>query len=248
MRSIMLRGVRARILTALALSAVSLACVGLASPAQAHVTANLYGATATSGGYGAAFFRVPHGCGGDATNAVSITMPDGIAVSGVKPQAKAGWKITQGADSITWSGGALKDDEFDDFGVNLKWPTLAAGETSRKVYFRTVQTCGAEVALKTAQGRTTIMGSFPANGGQEVSIFAQDRRIGRSTLGSNGELRFDVPEGKIPVGTEVRIQRGGQVLGNSTPRTESWIAIPGDGNDPAMPAPSVTVVAGGSGH
>ncbi len=246
MRSIMFG--RSRVLAAISVTAATVAAVGLAAPAMAHVTANLYGTTATSGGYGTAFFRVPHGCDGDATNSVSITMPEGVSLAGVKPQAKSGWQITRGVDSITWFGGALADNEFDDFGVNLKWPTLNAGEVSRKVYFKTVQTCAAEVSVKSSQGKTRVSGNFPGNAGQEVGVFTGDTRLGTATVGPDGSLAFVIATKAIPTGTEVTVRRGGKVLGNSTPRTEAWIAVPGDGNDPSMPAPAVTVMAGAAGH
>lgn len=246
MRSIMC--CRSRVLAAISFTAAAVVTVGLATPAMAHVTANLYGATATSGGYGTAFFRVPHGCDGDATNSVSITMPEGVSLVGVKPQAKSGWQITRGVDSITWSGGALADNEFDDFGVNLKWPTLNAGEASRKVYFKTVQTCAAEISVKSSQGKTTVSGNFPLNAGQEVGVFTGDTRLGTATVGPDGNLEFATATKRIPAGAEVTVRRGGKVLGNPTPRAEAWIAVPGDGNDPSMPAPAVTVTAGAAGH
>ncbi len=248
MRSIMRSRGRSKTLAALTIATATGVTLALATPAFAHVTANLYGATATSGGYGTAFFRVPHGCDGDATNAVSITMPEGVSAAAVKPQAKAGWKVSRGADGVTWSNGSLQDQEFDDFGLNLKWPTLSEGETSRKIYFKTVQTCAAEVSLKVTQGSTTVTGAFPEYAGEEVSIFAGDRRLGRAKLGLAGELQFTTAAERIPSGTEVTVRRGGKVLGNSTTRTEAWIAVPGDGNDPSMPAPSVTVMAGTAGH
>jgi len=92
-----------------------------------------------------AVFRVPHGCHGLPTTALKIDIPDGIA--GAKPMPKPGWTLSltkgqKGANSVTWSGGSLPDDEYDEFVVMTHVSvTLAPGAT---VYFPAVQTCGDE--------------------------------------------------------------------------------------------------------
>lgn len=75
--------------------------------------------------------QVTHGCNGEPTNRVSVTIPEGVI--GAKPMPKPGWTVTtekgpyakpypyyhgdisQGVKTITWSGGQLPDDQVDEF-------------------------------------------------------------------------------------------------------------------------------------
>ena len=125
----------------------------LTAPSFAHVT--LAVKEAPIGAEYKAVFRVPHGCKGSATVKLSIEMPNGII--GVKPQPKPGWQIdivkgpydkpyhqfraevTEGVKSVTWSGGNLPDDYYDEFVlVGYLDKGLQAGS---RLYFPTVQTC-----------------------------------------------------------------------------------------------------------
>jgi uncharacterized protein YcnI len=129
-----------------------LAMIGgaLVSPARAHVV--LKDATAVSGTYHVATFRVPHGCGTSPTVAIRIAIPDGIVVA--KPVPKPGWRIeilhealptpvareggilTQRPKEIAWIGGPLPDAYMDEFAVMLRLP---AG--TGPLWFPTVQLC-----------------------------------------------------------------------------------------------------------
>lgn len=98
-------------------------------PAVAHVS--LETATAKMASNYKAVLRVPHGCDGKATVAIRVRLPEGVI--SVKPMPKAGWKIektrgeyakaydyygepqTSGMRELTWSGGNLADDEYDEF-------------------------------------------------------------------------------------------------------------------------------------
>lgn len=99
--------------------------------------------------------RVPHGCDGEATNAVRIEIPEGFYA--VKPMPKTGWdlsiekgayempydnhgtRMTEGVRAVTWSGGDLPDAYYDEFTIRgAVGPQLSAGET---LYFPAVQTC-----------------------------------------------------------------------------------------------------------
>jgi uncharacterized protein YcnI len=121
------------------------------SPANAHVT--LSQTTAPAGGGYTGYFRVGHGCAGSATTALRIEIP--ADVMGAKPQPKAGWSlkiehetlaapvvgdggrtITQRVSAITWSGGPLPDDEWDEFGLSVRLPIRAG-----VVAFPATQTC-----------------------------------------------------------------------------------------------------------
>ena len=119
--------------------------------AQAHVVFSR--TDARPGGYYAGALRVSHGCDGSPTTAVTVTIPEGVAVA--KPQPKPGWSVrieraplaspvpgeggrmlTERVAAITWSG-RLPEDEFDEFGLMLKLPDRAG-----PLYFPVVQTCG----------------------------------------------------------------------------------------------------------
>jgi len=130
--------VRGALSVALAMGAVLGIGVGNAS---AHASLQLYGEKATPGGYGVLFVRVPHGCtGGLTTDRVVVSIPTGFA--SVRPQLIPGWTASRTLSGTTvtevqWSGGALKDSEFADFGISVRYPTTA-GTYGMKV----VQYCG----------------------------------------------------------------------------------------------------------
>lgn len=95
---------------------------------------------------------VPHGCDGAPTDKVTVVIPEGFVSA--KPQVKAGWQIevtqgdyagsyelhgkpvTKGAVSVTWSGGSIPDDQFDEF---LLQGTVSA---EAPLAFVTTQYCG----------------------------------------------------------------------------------------------------------
>ena len=124
----------------------------LSSPAAAHVTLEQREAPANS--YYKAVFRVPHGCKGSPTVRVRIRMPDGA--TSIKPQPRPGWKlevtraklapplddghggkITERVSEVSWSGGRLLDEHFDEFAVMMKLPDRP-GAT---LHFPVVQDC-----------------------------------------------------------------------------------------------------------
>eukprot|EP01037_Dinobryon_pediforme_P011626 gene11626-11721_t len=131
---------------------------GVTSAALAHITLEKSESLPKSGYK--AVFRVPHGCEGSTTTAIKITIPEGVIAA--KPMPKAGWTlamtkgpyansykqygetVTSGVKEITWSGGSLPDDEYDEFTVSTYLTeALAAGSA---VYFPVVQTCEKGVA------------------------------------------------------------------------------------------------------
>jgi len=124
----------------LSIPAMMAASFLLGSAAQAHVVADP--GEGPAGGYFRTALRVPHGCGGKATNAVHVSLPEGPV--GVKPQAKAGWQVEirtqklarpvdvghgRTTDSrvsdVIWSGGNLPNSQFDEFGITLQLPAKA---------------------------------------------------------------------------------------------------------------------------
>lgn len=123
-----------------------------ATAARAHVTLETREAPADS--YYKAAFNVGHGCKGSPTVRVRVRIPDGVVA--VKPQPKAGWElaitkgqlatpysdghggtISEGVTEVTWSGGKLLDEHFDQFILRVKLPN----KPNSFVYFPVVQEC-----------------------------------------------------------------------------------------------------------
>lgn len=141
---------RTRLATVAALTAALLTS---AVPALAHVSA--VADTTASGAYAKVTLRVPHGCEGAATNAVRVQIPAGVG--SVRPQVNPSWElevvegplaepyesegetVSEGVTEVAWVGGDLPDGHLDEFGLSLKLPDDAEGET---LYFPVVQECG----------------------------------------------------------------------------------------------------------
>jgi uncharacterized protein YcnI len=124
-----------------------------ASSAIAHVT--LENRQATPASYYKAVFAVPHGCAGSATVKVRVQIPEGVIA--VKPMPKPGWTvettkgkystsyelhgatISEGVREVTWSGGKLADDNYDEFVL----ATFLTGslKPNTTLYFPVVQEC-----------------------------------------------------------------------------------------------------------
>jgi periplasmic copper chaperone A len=123
----------------------------MATTAFAHVT--LATKEVPVGAEYKAIFRVPHGCTGSATVKLSVEVPAGVI--GVKPQPKSGWQIeivkgpsdrpdhhaavSEVVKTITWSGGNLPDDYYDEF--VLIGRIDKALEPGATLYFPVTQTC-----------------------------------------------------------------------------------------------------------
>ena len=145
-----LRGATALALT-LPLFLAGTALVG-ATGASAHVSFEV--AQAAAGATFKAVLRVPHGCEGQPTTAVAVTVPEGFAA--VKPMPKPGWtldvstaddaapdasrgeSVTSGVTEIRWSGGNLPDASSDEFAFQGH---VAAVEPGTVLPFKVVQTC-----------------------------------------------------------------------------------------------------------
>lgn len=137
-----------------------LAVVAAFAAGAAHAHVSFENARAPVGTTYKAVLRIPHGCDGKATDGVRILIPEGIIA--VKPMPKAGWKIektvapykaeyelhgekvAEGVTELSWSGGSLADDEYDEFVFRATLAaSLPAGET---VYFPVIQVCGSAKA------------------------------------------------------------------------------------------------------
>ena len=137
-------------LHAAALAASSL--VIFVAPAGAHST--LEQQQATIGAPYRGVLRVPHGCGGEATHTVRMTLPPEIVAA--KPMPKSGWQLTtrngpyakpydnhgkmmqEGLREIVWSGGNLPDAHYDEF---VFTGTIAPGAEPGTIYIPVVQEC-----------------------------------------------------------------------------------------------------------
>ena len=219
--------------------------IAMATPTLAHVGVETHGVTPTAGSSSSIFLRPGHGCDGDATNSVSVTLPAGITT--VKPQPKAGWRLTQKDGVITWSGGVLADDQFDEFGLRVSWPKLAPGATSQQFAFQTVQTCDAELQIARSGSTATVSGMLPHVAGEKVDLFVDDvpLTVRAVTVAPDGSFTVATAAKKVPPGARVTARQEGRIVGTSTSATEAWIDLPTPGSNAvlAMPAPLVTVVA-----
>lgn len=219
----------------------------VAGSASAHMGVDLRGGTPTAGTSSTLMFRPGHGCDGDATNAVTITIPEGIATTAVKAQPKSGWKLSRTANTITWSSGELPDDQFDEFGLRVSWPALPSGSTSTKYYFKAVQNCNAELKVERSRKAATITGYLPRHAGESVTLFVDDRLLTAHdvTVGSDGRFTVVTTSRNVPPGAEVTARSGDRLVGTSTAAVEAWVDVPTDGSAASLasPAPAVTVVA-----
>lgn len=108
-----------------------------AAPASAHVT--LAQPDAKAGSHSVITFQIGHGCADSPTTALRIEIPQNVTLA--NPQPKPGWTLTidhaaKRVSAITWSGGSLPADEFDEFSVMMKLPADAEPLT-----FPATQTC-----------------------------------------------------------------------------------------------------------
>jgi uncharacterized protein YcnI len=142
------------------------------SSANAHVT--LENRQATPGSYYKAVFAVPHGCAGSATVKIRVQIPEGVIA--VKPMPKPGWTletvkgkyaasynhhgatITEGVREVTWSGGKLMDDNYDEFVVATF--LTASLKPNTVLYFPVVQECEQGISrwIDIPEGGTTAHG------------------------------------------------------------------------------------------
>lgn len=159
----------------------------LSVPAFAHIT--LEAPEAAAGSTYKAVLRVPHGCDGKATVAIKVQIPEGFI--GVKPMPKAGWtlsttkgpyargydlygaQVTEGVTEVSWTGGNLPDEFYDEFVLR---GTLAGAEAGTTVYFPVVQTCstGEEAWIE-----------IPVEGQPEPELPAPGLKIVEAVLGND---------------------------------------------------------------
>ncbi|MBS9778629.1 MAG: YcnI family protein [Gammaproteobacteria bacterium] len=133
-----------------------LATTLLLSANVTHAHATFEKKSVPAGSYQRLALGIPHGCGKQPTTEVIIEIPEGVI--SVKPQPKPGWDlqteiapykksakkhgktITEGVKKITWSGGKLPTNFFDEFKMSVKLPPT----TNTTLYFVVTQKCGAD--------------------------------------------------------------------------------------------------------
>ncbi|KAG2172992.1 hypothetical protein INT44_006965 [Umbelopsis vinacea] len=122
--------------------------------ASAHVSFTI--ATGQPESYLVTALRVPHGCSGSATTAISVSVPDNVY--SIKPEVVANWNLTiqyvnlttpitvegqqinQTVSNITWSNGLLPSDQFQEFGLQIQLPSTGYNNTNT-LWFPVVQSC-----------------------------------------------------------------------------------------------------------
>ena len=114
-------------------SATSLAAlVALAGPAFAHADAT---AKADQAGRTAITISIEHGCNGNPTTGLRVSLPTGaLDVTGTNAN---GWTSTVNATEISWTGGTIAATKSGDFNFSLALEQ-PAGDT---VTLPTIQTC-----------------------------------------------------------------------------------------------------------
>ena len=242
----MRNNVRKKVIRSIATTgALLVGAVVIANPASAHMGVDTHGATLTAGKGATIFLRPGHGCMGDATNTITVTIPDGV--TGVKPQQKAGWVTTSTPTTVSWSGGALPDDQFDDFGIKLTFPKLPAGQISGPVYFKTVQVCDAEIKVTKSGKDATVTGTLPSSAGKSAALFVDGIPLTKRdiAIGADGSFTLKTSSAKIKDGANVTAKVDGRLVGNSMAGQEAWIETPVAGSTASLasPAPSVTITA-----
>jgi periplasmic copper chaperone A len=139
-----------------ALCGVTAVGVMLASATSGFAHATLDVKRAAVGAPYKATMKIGHGCQGSATTKVIIQIPEGVIA--VKPMPKPGWTLatskgpyskpynfyhgktlSEGVREISWSGGLLLDEHYDEFVFSAFIADSLA--PNAKLHFPTFQVC-----------------------------------------------------------------------------------------------------------
>ncbi|MER2267676.1 DUF1775 domain-containing protein [Methylobacterium oxalidis] len=153
--------------------------------------------------------QIMHGCDGQPTTRVSVTIPEGV--TGAKPMPKAGWQlatvrgaydkpypsfhgtVSEGVKTITWSGGELPDDQIDEFTFLARISDMfGPGAT---IYFPVEQDCakgGYRWSEIPAAGANTRDLTSPAPSVRVVAA-AAERASTPSGVIRAGDLSIETP-------------------------------------------------------
>ena len=166
-----------------------------AAPAWAHISLDRPEAAANS--VHQAALRVGHGCGGaSATTKLHVVLPEGTRDA--RPMVKPGWRIstlrrplsppvpdghgsqiTDTVGEITWEGGAVPDDQFDEFVLRFRTPSRP-GET---VWLPVTQFCEG--------GRSVAWTEIPAAGADAHALAHPAASLRLAAAGQAEGLRVE---------------------------------------------------------
>ncbi|GGA88693.1 hypothetical protein GCM10011491_15620 [Brucella endophytica] len=210
-----------------AFAATLMAFAGLSAVAHAHAT--LEKGEAKAGASYKAVLRVPHGCDGKATTAVSIKLPEGFVSA--QPMPKAGWKVEtvkgdyqksytvhgkevrSGVVEVRWTDGSLPDDFYDEFVVVGR---LANFDKDTVLYFPATQLCGSDASVAwteiPAEGQNPHDLKNPAPQLKVLAAAAADEHAGHGAHG--GADKAVVKAGSVEIsGAFVRAMVPGAKVG-----------------------------------
>jgi len=152
----------------------ALAIVVAAPMAGAHVTVDP--GEAPKGGFATLSFRVPNERDDANTTELEVNFPTDTPLSSVRVQPKSGWdyeierteldepierfgeEVTEVVSKITWTGGAIGSDEFDQFHVSVG----PLPEDADQILFPAIQTYDSGEAVRWIEGPADD-GSEPEN-------------------------------------------------------------------------------------
>ncbi|KAF9407301.1 hypothetical protein BGZ94_002757 [Podila epigama] len=181
----------------------------VATSVQAHVTANP--SVGTANAYFQTNFRVPHGCDGNATDRVIVEIPKGVTA--VKPKATVPWTTTINmvpldppvvtptgtvnttVGSITWAGGNLPDNMYEDFGLQFKLPA-----TTGPLYWMINQHC--------VNGEWNNWTGIPDAAGKTSGFPAAVIQINNATAGAGHGAGHGAADGKTDNKTDDKSAAG----------------------------------------
>lgn len=132
--------------------AVGLLCLVPAAPAAAHVLIE----TVEPNGDGTATltFTFDHGCEGEPTDTMVVTMPDGVeALAADQPD---GWTAETEPGSVRWEGEPVPDGDRAEFTLDVR----VTGTVGQSFSFPTEQECAGEGAYQWTD--TDPSGDYPA--------------------------------------------------------------------------------------
>ena len=134
-------------------------CLGLFTVQSVWAHAEFLEAQARAGTTFRAALTLGHGCNGAPIQEVSVKVPESIL--NVRPMIKPGWVIemtreplpkpehdhghakTERVSKITWRGGSLSDDFYDEFVMVMSLPAQAG-----KMYWSVTQVCEGNQQVK----------------------------------------------------------------------------------------------------
>ena len=209
-----------------------------ACQARAHIVFDQ--PQATVGKSFIATLRVTHGCEGSPTTKVSVTIPAGFI--GVKPQAKAGWRIetvkgpydhpyetmhgalAEGVKTITWSDGSLPADFTDEFKFTGLVDKSLAPNTA--LYFPVVQTC-AQGEQRWTDTDAAAASHTPA---PALRLVAAAEKGTADKGATSGPITIDSPWSRATPGG-AKVAAGYLTIVNSGPSGDRLVSVTSDISD-----------------